>query len=104
MLAGDAISAATTLPPSPSRSGAKRSTMRYWTWLASGTRRLGHQLVDHGERRRVVPLALAVPLVAHAPARIHDESHRQAADLPAARRLLVAIEDDRQLDELPFQE
>src|SRR4051812_43481185 len=78
--------------------------MRYWTVLSSGTRRLRDQLVDHPESGRIVPLALAIRLVSDAPSGIDDEGHRQAADLPPARGLLVAIEYHGKLDELALEE
>src|SRR5205085_11786993 len=104
MVAGEDSRPAITRRSSPSWSPEKRSTMRYCMGLASGTWSLGEQLVHdrHGFRR--VPLALAEGLVSHAPLRVDDERHRQAAHLPAPGRILVAIEDHRKLDELAIEE
>src|SRR6476659_6164981 len=98
------MSAAITRSRSPAESSARRSTSRYCSDLASGTGLLREELVDRREGLRVVPLALAEHLVAHAPARIDDEGHRQPADLPAPRGLLVAVHHHRQLHELALEE
>src|SRR5690242_11528907 len=98
MLAGAAMSAATTRSRSPPRPGPVRSTMRYCTGLVSGMRRLGEELFHELARLALVPGALAEHVVAHSPARIHEEGHRKAADLPFLRDLVLGIQDDRKLD------
>src|SRR6185503_6669016 len=98
MVAGVAMSAATTRSRSSPRSGAVRSTMRYCTGLESGMGRLGEELLHQPARLALVPGTLAEHVVAHAPVGIDEEGHRQAAHLPLLRHFILRVEEHRQLD------
>src|ERR1700741_3020942 len=104
MRAGVARSPATTSARSVPPAIDERSTMRYCTVLESGMRAFGHQALDQAAHARVAPIAPAEDRIAHAPLRVDDERHRQAADVPAARDLLLRVEHHRQRHHLALEE